>query len=436
MRKAIILGAAGRDFHNFNVFFRNRSDVKVVAFTATQIPFIENRVYPPSLAGPNYPEGIPIYPESKLRDLIKSYGVDDVYFSYSDVDFEHVMRLASISLAEGASFHLLGPKDTMLKSSKPVVAVCGGRTGVGKSTISRFVYRALSGLGLRVAVVRHPMPYGDLEKSAVQVFRSVEDLRGLTVEEVEEYEPHIENGATVYAGVDYERILRLAEASSDVVLWDGGNNDLPFYEPNLMIAVVDPTRTNSVTGSYPGEAVVRMADIVVINKANLVDERTLESFESMVRDVNERAKIIVTDSIPKLYSEFSIRGKKVLAVEDGPTVTHGGLSEGVAARVALQEGAELVDPRPYAVGTIAETYKKYTHLGKVLPALGYSREQLKDLEETINSVPAEVVVLGTPANLSYFIKINKPIATVRYEAYERKGSLKKELEDFAKSLLK
>ena len=436
MRKAIILGAAGRDFHNFNVFFRNRSDVKVVAFTATQIPFIENRVYPPSLAGPNYPEGIPIYPESKLRDLIKSYGVDDVYFSYSDVDFEHVMRLASISLAEGASFHLLGPKDTMLKSSKPVVAVCGGRTGVGKSTISRFVYRALSGLGLRVAVVRHPMPYGDLEKSAVQVFRSVEDLRGLTVEEVEEYEPHIENGATVYAGVDYERILRLAEASSDVILWDGGNNDLPFYEPNLMIAVVDPTRTNSVTGSYPGEAVVRMADIVVINKANLVDERTLESFESMVRDVNERAKIVVTDSIPKLYSEFSIRGKKVLAVEDGPTVTHGGLSEGVAARVALQEGAELVDPRPYAVGTIAETYKKYTHLGKVLPALGYSREQLKDLEETINSVPAEVVVLGTPANLSYFIKINKPIATVRYEAYERKGSLKKELEDFAKSLLK
>lgn len=436
MRKAIIMGAAGRDFHNFNVFFRENPDVRVVAFTATQIPFIENRIYPASLAGRLYPEGIPIYPEKMLPELIKKFDVDDVYFSYSDVDFDTVMRLASIAVASGASFHLLGPKDTMLKSKKPVIAVAGGRTGVGKSTISRFVYKTLASEGFRVSVVRHPMPYGDLEKEAVQVFKSLEDLRGLTIEEIEEYEPHIENGATVYAGVDYGKILEIAENSSDIVLWDGGNNDLPFYKPDFMITVVDPTRENSVKGSFPGESCVRMADVIVINKANLVEDRKIEEFKKSVQEVNERAKIAVTDSIPFLKSDVDLSGKKVLAVEDGPTVTHGGLSEGVAARVSLQKGAELVDPRPYAVGSIAEAYKKYSHIGKVLPALGYSEQQLKELEETINRVPADLVVLGTPANLSLFIRMNKPVAYVRYEAVEREGKLSEEILRFAKSLVR
>ncbi|MGC9209429.1 MAG: GTP-binding protein [Nitrososphaeria archaeon] len=423
MRRAVILGAAGRDFHNFNVYFRNRDDVEVVAFTATQIPFIESRRYPASLAGARYPQGIPIYPESMLPELIEKYGVTDVYFSYSDVEFDTVMRLASISIAKGASFHLLGPFDTMLDSKRPVIAVAGGRTGVGKSTISRFVYRALTGSGYRVAVVRHPMPYGDLERQAVQIFRSLDDLKDVTIEEAEEYEPHIRNGATVYAGVDYGRILELAERDADLILWDGGNNDFPFYRPDFMITVVDPTRENSVSGSYPGEACVRMADAVVINKANLVDERRLDSFKRRVREVNQRAEIFITDSVPVLEGGVDIKGKKVLAVEDGPTITHGGLSEGVAARVALEHGAELIDPRPYAVGSIADVYRKYPHMGKVLPALGYSRFQLKELEETINLTPADAVVLGTPANLTLFIKIERPVVFVRYEAREREGKL-------------
>ncbi len=434
MRKAIIMGAAGRDFHNFNVFFRENTEIRVVAFTATQIPFIENRLYPASLAGKYYPEGIPIYPEKMLPELIKKFDVDDVYFSYSDVDFDTLMRLASIAIASGASFHLLGPKDTMLKSKKPVIAVAGGRTGVGKSTISRFVYKTLSSKGFRVGVVRHPMPYGDLEKEAVQVFKTLDDLKGLTIEEVEEYEPHIENGATVYAGVDYGKILDIAEMGSDIILWDGGNNDMPFYKPDYMITVVDPTRENSVKGSFPGEACVRMADAIVINKANLVDKKKIEEFKEKVQELNEKAKIFVTDSVPFLTKDIDMKGKKVLAVEDGPTVTHGGLSEGVAARVSLQKGAELVDPRPYAVGSIAEAYKKYPHMGKILPALGYSELQLKELEETINSVPADLVVLGTPANLSLFIRINKPIAFVRYEAVEKEGKLSEEILSTVRSL--
>ncbi|MGC8600213.1 MAG: GTP-binding protein [Nitrososphaeria archaeon] len=434
MRKAIIMGAAGRDFHNFNVFFRENTGIKVVAFTATQIPFIENRLYPASLAGKYYPEGIPIYPEKTLPELIKKFDVDDVYFSYSDVDFDTLMKLASIAIASGASFHLLGPKDTMLKSKKPVIAVAGGRTGVGKSTISRFVYKTLSSEGFRVGVVRHPMPYGDLEKEAVQVFKTLDDLKGLTIEEVEEYEPHIENGATVYAGVDYGKILDIAEMSSDIILWDGGNNDMPFYKPDYMITVVDPTRENSVKGSFPGEACVRMADAIVINKANLVDKKKIEEFKEKVQELNEKAKIFVTDSVPFLTKDIDMKGKKVLAVEDGPTVTHGGLSEGVAARVSLQKGAELVDPRPYAVGSIAEAYKKYPHMGKILPALGYSELQLKELEETINSVPADLVVLGTPANLSLFIRINKTIAFVRYEAVEKEGKLSEEILSTVRSL--
>jgi predicted GTPase len=434
MRKAIIMGAAGRDFHNFNVFFRDNPEVKVVAFTAAQIPFIENRLYPASLAGKNYPEGIPIYPEKMLPELIKKFEVDDVYFSYSDVDFETPMKLASIALANGASFHFLGPKDTMIKSKKPVIAVAGGRTGVGKSTISRFVYKVLASNGFKVSVVRHPMPYGDLEKEAVQIFKSLDDLKGLTIEEVEEYEPHIENGAVVYAGVDYEKILQIAETNSEIILWDGGNNDMPFYMPDFMITVVDPMRENSVKGSFPGEACVRMADAIVINKANLVEKEKIERYKEMIFEINNKAKIFVTDSVPFLNTEIDLKGKKVLAVEDGPTVTHGGLSEGVAAKVSLQKGAELVDPRPYAVGSIAEAYKKYPHMGKILPALGYSELQLKELEETINNIPADLVVLGTPANLSLFIHINKPIALVRYEAVEKEGKLSEEILKHVKSL--
>ena len=433
MRKAIIIGAAGRDFHNFNVFFRDNPEVKVVAFTATQIPFIENRLYPASLAGKNYPEGIPIYPERMLPELIKKFEVDDVYFSYSDVDFETPMKLASIALANGASFHLLGPKDTMIKSKKPVIAVAGGRTGVGKSTISRFVYKVLASNGFKVSVVRHPMPYGDLEKEAVQIFKSLDDLKGLTIEEVEEYEPHIENGAVVYAGVDYEKILQIAEINSEIILWDGGNNDMPFYRPDFMITVVDPMRENSVKGSFPGEACVMMAEAIVINKANLVEKEKIDRFKEMIFELNSKAKIFVTDSVPYLTTDTELKGKKVLAVEDGPTVTHGGLSEGVAAKVSLQKGAELVDPRPYAVGSIAEAYKKYPHMGKILPALGYSEFQLKELEETINNIPADLVVLGTPANLSLFIHINKPIAFVRYEAVEKEGKLSEEILNHIKS---
>ena len=433
MRRAIILGAAGRDFHNFNVYFKNNDEYRVVAFTAAQIPFIENRVYPPEMAGPRYPDGIPIYPESRLEELIDELKVDDVFFSYSDVSFDHVMKLASISIAHGASFHLLGPNDTMLKSNKQVIAVLGGRTGVGKSTISRFVYRKLRDAGLRPVIIRHPMPYENL-KRAVERYETIDDLikSNISIEEIEEYEPHVENGAIVYAGVDYAKILSMAEKEGDVIIWDGGNNDMPFIRPDLTLTVVDPTRFSSVSGSYPGEACVRMADVIVINKVNLTDQDTVSRFESTIRGINNRARIAKTESRIFVDRPELISGKRCLAVEDGPTVTHGGLSTGVAYAAVRSLGGTPMDPRDYAVGTIKEAYQKYPHIGAVLPALGYSQQQLHDLEATINNVPADTVVLGTTANLSLFLKINRPVVRVKYEAVEIGATLQDELERFSK----
>lgn len=432
MRKAIILGAAGRDFHNFNMYFRNSSDYQVVAFTATQIPFIENRTYPQELAGPKYPKGIPIFPEEMLEELIKKFEASDVFFSYSDVSFERVMELASVSLSCGASFHLLGPNDTMLKSKRPVIAVLGGRTGVGKSTISRLVYRELRDAGLKPVIIRHPMPYESLKKG-VERYESIDDLVAskLSVEEVEEYEPHVENGAVVYAGVDYAKILEMAEKDGNIIIWDGGNNDLPFIRPDLTLTVVDATRINSISGYYPGEACVRMADVVVINKVNLSTKNFIDKIEGEILRLNKHAKISKTESRIYVDNPEQIKGKRCLAIEDGPTVTHGGLSTGAAYNAITDLKGTPVDPRDYAVGTIKDAYARYPHMGSVLPALGYSGQQLKDLEATINAVPADTVVLGTTANLKLFIKINRPTIRVKYEAVEIGSTIQDEISNFA-----
>ncbi|ABL78094.1 cyclic 2,3-diphosphoglycerate synthase [Thermofilum pendens] len=419
--KAIIMGAAGRDFHNFNVLFRNNPEYEIVAFTAAQIPFIDNRVYPPELAGELYPNGIPIYPESMLEELIKKFGVEKVFLSYSDLTAEEVAEKAGRVVAAGAEFVLPGVYETMISSRKPVIAVTASRTGAGKSTVSRRVARVLRELGVRFVVVRHPMPYGDLLKSAVQRFASLEDLEryNCTIEEREEYEPHIESGNVVYAGVDYEAILRRAEEEADLVLWDGGNNDWPFYKPDLYITVVDPTRPKDVVSSYPGYVNVRLADVIVVNKVNVVSPESVDLVEKSVRRINERAVIVRAKSELYVDKPELIRGKRVLVVEDGPTVTHGGLSVAAGYYAAVKYGArEVVDPRPYAVGTIKDAYEKYTHIGPVLPALGYSQQQLRDLEKTINSVQADTIVLGTPSNLLLYLNVNKPAVRVRYELEE------------------
>jgi predicted GTPase len=416
-RKAVILGAAGRDFHNFNVFFRQNPSYDVVAFTATQIPYISSRTYPPSLSGPRYPAGIRIFPEGELASLIAREGVDDVFFSYSDVTHEQVMHLASISLAAGASFHLLGPKDTMLQSSRPVVAVVGSRTGVGKSTISRHVFTILSSLGWHPVVVRHPMPYGNLQK-AVERYETVDDVvkSGITIEEMEEYEQHVEQGGVIFSGVDYGQILKQAENEGDLVLWDGGNNDMSFYRPDLTITVVDPTRPGQGAKYHPGEANIRMADVIVVNKANVVPKEETQKAVEEARELNPKAEITLTESVETIDKPELVKGKEVLVVEDGPSVTHGGLSEAVGARAARLYGAKLVDPRSYAVGSIKEAYAKFRQMGPVMPSLGYSREQLKDLEDSINNVPCDAVVLGTPANLSLVLRIAKPVARVKFVA--------------------
>jgi predicted GTPase len=411
------MGAAGRDFHNFNVFYRNKEEYEVVAFTATQIPNIDGRIYPPELAGKLYPNGIPIFHENELTDLIKKYKVDEVVFAYSDVTFEHVMTKASEANAAGANFVLLGVEQTMLKSSKPVVAVLAVRTGCGKSQTSRYVANLLKQAGKKVAAIRHPMPYGDLNAQRVQRFATLEDLHkyNCTIEEMEEYEPHIVNGTIVYAGVDYEDILRQAEQEVDVILWDGGNNDTPFFKPDLVITVTDPLRPGHELRYYPGNTSLRIADIAIINKISSAKKEDIETVRENIKRINPKAVIIEADSPIEVEDPELIKGKRVLVVEDGPTLTHGEMKFGAGVVASLNNGAkELVDPRPFAVESIQETYRNYPEIGTLLPAMGYGKKQMKDLEETINRTDCDVVVIGTPIDLRRVININKPATRVRY----------------------
>ena len=416
--KVIIMGAAGRDFHNFNVYFRENDAYEVVAFTATQIPGIEGREYPTELAGPKYPNGIPIYPEENLPKLIKQYNADQVVFAYSDVSHEYVMHKASAVLANGADFRLMGPKTTMLKSKLPVVSVCAVRTGSGKSQTSRQVASILKSKGLRVAAIRHPMPYGDLREQIWERFASYEDLDkyNCTIEEREEYEPHIDNGIIVYAGVDYEKILREAEKEADVIVWDGGNNDWPFYVPDLNIVVADPHRAGHELLYHPGETNLRMADIVIINKEDTADPQKVKQVKENTKLVNPKATVLDAESPITADKPEIVRGKRVLVIEDGPTITHGGMPFGAGMVFAKKFGArEFVDPRPYAVGSIKEAYRKYAHLGAILPALGYSEKQIAELKETIDKVPCDVVVIGTPIDLRRVVSINQPTVRVKYD---------------------
>src|SRR5208283_2554074 len=411
-KKVIIMGAAGRDFHNFNVYYRNNKEYKVVAFTAaTQIPGIAGRNYPRELAGEQYPKGIPIRPEDHLQTLIREHGVDDVVFAYSDVSHEYVMHKASTVLAAGPDFRLMGATNTMLKSSKPVVAVCAVRTGSGKSQTSRKVCKILLDQGYRVVAVRHPMPYGDLRKQICERFATFKDLDKYecTIEEREEYEAYVAKGMVIYAGVDYEKILREAEKEADVILWDGGNNDLPFYNPDLQIVVVDPLRPGHELLYYPGEANLRMADVVVINKVDSASPENIEIVRKNVKLARPEAKIVEAASEIHVDDEKLIRGKRVVAIEDGPTVTHGGMKEGVGAIAARKFGAkELVDPKPYAVGSIKRTYEKFPHLGQVLPAMGYGEKQIRELEQTIAAIDCDSLVLGTPIDLRRIMNLPKP----------------------------
>jgi predicted GTPase len=420
-RKVIIMGAAGRDFHNFNCLFRSNPEAEVVAFTATQIPDIEGRVYPPSLAGPLYPQGIPIYPEHDLEKLIKQHEVDDVWFSYSDVSHQYVMDKGAHVVAWGANFGICSVQNTMLKSTKPVIAICAVRTGVGKSQTTRYVLSILKKLGKKVVAVRHPMPYGDLAAQACQRYEKYEDLDryDCTIEEREEYEPHIDSGFIVYAGVDYEMILREAEKEADVILWDGGNNDTPFYKPDLHITLVDPHRPGHELTYYPGESNFLMADLLLVNKVQTADPVKVEEVLDTCHMYNPGARAIKCASKIFVDRPELIAGKRALVVEDGPTLTHGGMAYGAGWFAARNAGAaEIVDPKPYAVGSIAATYKKYPNSGQILPAMGYSDQQISDLEATINATPCDVVVEGTPIDLTRVLKVNKPIAEVTYELEE------------------
>ncbi|MEP0825605.1 MAG: GTPase [Nitrososphaera sp.] len=420
VRNAIIMGAAGRDFHNFNVYFRGNPNYRVVAFTAAQIPYIENRTYPASLAGADrYPDGIPIFSEEKLGELIRQHQVDEVFFSYSDVSYEDVMHAASKVIAAGASFVLLGTRDTQLKSNKPVISVLATRTGAGKSTIARMVVDAARRAGLKAVIVRHPMPYGDLGKQVVQHFRSEEDFdkHHITIEEEEEYADHIERSTEVLAGVDYKKILDLAESIADVIIWDGGNNDFSFYVSDYTIVVADPFRAGDEVRYHPSEVNVRIADAIVINKVNAADESAVEKVVESCKKVNANAAIFKVSSEAAVDKPDLIRGKKVLVVEDGPSITHGRLDGGVGAFAARKLDCTLVDPRPFAAGSIKKAYQDYPWIGPVLPALGYGEQQLKDLESSINNAVAycDAVVLGTPANLTRRMNIAKPVARVRFE---------------------
>ena len=422
--RTVIMGAAGRDFHNFNTVFRNNESYEVIAFTATQIPNIEGRVYPKELAGELYPDGIPIHEESELLKIIKEENIQQVIFAYSDVSYQYVMDKASEVMAAGAQFGVLGAEQTMLNSTKPVVAVCAVRTGAGKSQTTRKVAAVLKKKGKKIAIVRHPMPYGNLAAQRVQRFAEYDDLEkhDVTIEEREEYEPHIVRGDVVYAGVDYEAILRKAEEEADVVLWDGGNNDMPFFKPDIMFTVADPHRAGHELSYYPGSTCVRLADAVITNKVNTAERADVEMVIRNVKSINPNARIIEANSPVTVDKPELISGKRVLVVEDGPTLTHGGMKYGAGIVAAEEAGAaELVDPRPFAVGSIKDTFEQYPDIGILLPAMGYGNGQMKDLEETINSTECDAVVIGTPINLTNLINIEKPSAVVTYEL-EEKGS--------------
>ncbi|NLC12977.1 MAG: GTPase [Chloroflexi bacterium] len=433
--RTIIMGAAGRDFHNFNTYYRDNDKYEVVAFTATQIPNIEGRKYPKELAGTLYPNGIDIYPESELPELIKKFDVNEVVFAYSDVPYDYVMHKSALVNSLGADFRLMGTKATQVKSIKPVIGICAVRTGSGKSQTTRRVSNILKGMGLKVAAIRHPMPYGDLVKQKVQRFATYSDLdlHECTIEEREEYEPHLDNGVIVFAGVDYEAILREAEKEVDVVLWDGGNNDFSFYKTDLLITVADPLRAGHELGYYPGEVNIRMADVVVINKVDTANADDIVKVRDNVYSVNPDAIIIEGASPIYVDDPEAIRGKRVLVVEDGPTLTHGGMKIGAGWVAARRFGAaEIVDPRPFAVGEITATYKKYPETGCILPAMGYGDQQVRDLETTINSSDVDLVVIGTPIDLTRVMKIEKPTQRVRYEL-EEIG--KPDLEDILKKMM-
>jgi predicted GTPase len=417
-KKILILGAAGRDFHNFNVVFRGDPEYNVVAFTANQIPGIANRRYPTELAGPLYPAGIPIFEEKDLERLVKEHEIDAAVFSYSDISYPNLMHLASRVVASGADFWLLSSSRTQLKSSVPVISICAVRTGCGKSPVGRLVASELRREGQRVVVVRHPMPYGDLAAQAVQRFAVMEDLdrHQCTIEEREEYEPHLREGTIVYAGVDYGRILRQAEKEADVVLWDGGNNDTPFYESDLQVVVADPHRPGHELAYYPGEVNLRRADVVVINKVDTASPENVETVRKNIRASNPQARVVETACRVTISEPALVKGRRVLVVEDGPTLTHGEMPYGAGVVAARQCGAaELVDPRPYAVGSIRSTYEHYTHLTSLLPAMGYSAIQRHELEETINRVPCDLVLVATPIDLGHLVKLNKPSLRVTYE---------------------
>ena len=412
------MGAAGRDFHNFNVYFRNNRDFKVVGFTAAQIPGIHRRVYPPELAGTAYPNGIPVYLEEELPKLIREFKIDQVFFAYSDISNQDVMHKASMVLACGADFSFMGLESTLLKAKVPVISVCAVRTGAGKSQTSRLIARILKEKGQRVVVVRHPMPYGDLKRQIVQRFACRQDLDKCkcTIEEREEYEPHVDEGSVVYAGADYERIFREAEKEADIIVWDGGNNDVPFVKPSLHIVVADPHRAGDELTYYPSEINLRLADIVIVNKVDTVDPAKVEQVRASVKSTNPTALVLDAASPITVDEPELVKNKRVLVIEDGPTVTHGNMPFGAATIAAEKFGAkDIVDPRPYAVGSIKATYELYPHLGKVLPAVGYSERQIADLKDTIDATPCDVILVGTPVDLKRIMRLDKPVARVKYD---------------------
>ena len=420
-KNIIIMGAAGRDFHNFNVFFRNNAQYQVMAFTATQIPDIAGRKYPSELSGQLYPDGIPIFPEDDLPDLINKYNADEVILAYSDLPHQYVMERASIVLAAGADFKLMGPKNTMLKAKVPVVSVCATRTGSGKSQTTRKVAQILKNMGKKVAVIRHPMPYGDLRKQIWQRYETYNDLNSYhcTIEEREEYEPHIDMGNIVYAGVDYGEILKQAEKEADFIVWDGGNNDIPFYWPDLHIVVTDPHRVGHEKTYYPGAVNLRMADIAVINKIDTANSENISQLRKNIFELSPKAILVEAASPIKVDNPEIIRGKRVLVIEDGPTLTHGEMQFGAGVVAAQKYGArEIIDPRPFAVGSIKDTYQKYPLIGTLLPAMGYGEKQIKELETTINNSDAEIIIIGTPIDLSRVMKVNKKYVRVQYELQE------------------